>query len=139
MTDVEALALTIWGEARGEVIESKVGVAMVMRNRVLNHYRGAKTFVEVCTAKAQFSAWTEEAAQMQAEQELLTGDPTLARHSDPTLRLCLEIAKATIAGLLTDNTQGANHYYATSIKEPYWATGAFALVTLGHHKFYNVA
>lgn len=139
MTDRDALCLTIWGEARGEPIESKIGVAMVMRNRLLQHYRGANTFVEVCTAHAQFSAWTEEAAQMQAEQELLTGDPTLARHPDPMLRLCLEIARATMAGLLADNTRGSNHYYAATIAAPNWTSGAFANARLGNHLFYAVA
>lgn len=137
MTDLDALTLTIWGEARGEPIEGKIGVAMVMRNRVLAHYRGALTFVAVCTAHAQFSAWTDEAAQMQAENELLTGDPTLAAHS--SLRLCLEIARATIAGLLCDNTRGANHYYAKTIPPPNWITGAVPIVTLGNQVFYNVA
>lgn len=139
MTDLEALALTIWGEARGEPIEGKVGVAMVMRNRVLAHYGGQKTFVGVCTAHAQFSAWTEEAAQMQAEYELLTGDPTLAHHPDPDLRLCVEIAKATIAGTLSDNTRGANHYYNPSVVAPVWARTAPTLATLGHHRFLTVA
>lgn len=140
MTDVEALTLTIWGEARGEPIQGKVGVAMVMRNRVLSHYRGALTFVAVCTAHAQFSAWTDEAAQMQAEQELLTGDPTLARHPDPVLRLCLEIAKATIAGELADNTRNSNHYVTSNLYKnarPNWANGVPAL-TLGNHVFFNV-
>lgn len=139
MTDIDALTLTIWGEARGEPIEGKIGVAMVMRNRVLKKYRGAMTFVAVCTAHAQFSAWTDEAAQMQAENEILTGDPTLAQHPDPALRLCREIAKATMSGLICDNTHGANHYYALTIPQPNWTTGASALATLGNQRFYNVA
>jgi N-acetylmuramoyl-L-alanine amidase len=117
MTDQEALTLTIWGEARGEPIEGKLGVAAVMRNRVLAHYRQARNYVDVCTAHAQFSAWTDEASQMNTEQA------DYERHADPDLQLCDEIAKATIAGLLPDPTNGANHYYAESIPAPPWAVG----------------
>lgn len=139
MTDHDALTLTIWGEARGEPIEGKIGVAMVMRNRVQDRYRGAQTYVDVCTAHAQFSAWTEEINAMQAEAAMLTGDPTLIHHPDPVLRLCAEIATATMAGTLADNTAHANHYYAASIPAPAWAQGAPLLASLGAHRFFNVA
>lgn len=133
LTDLEALTLTIWGEARGEPIEGKIGVAMVMRNRWLNHYRGAGSYVDVCTAHAQFSAWTDEAEEMTVgENEYSSG------RLDVVMDLCKEIATATIMGLLADNTHGANHYYADSIAAPTWAVGATLLATLGHHRFYNV-
>jgi spore germination cell wall hydrolase CwlJ-like protein len=130
MTDLEALTLTIWGEARGEPIEGKIGVAMVMRNRLLSKYRGALTYIEVCTAHAQFSAWTEESNQMLAEAHVLE----LSQHPDPVLQLCIEIAKATINVKLADNTVGANHYYADSIPAPFWAIGK-PFVQLGSQKF----
>ncbi len=121
MTDLQALSLTLWGEARGEPIEGKIAVAMVIRNRVLSHYGAAQTYVDVCLAKAQFSAWTEEVSQMeQAEVELSGG------HADPVLSLCEEIARATIAGLLADNSGGANHYITTALllsNAPSWARG----------------
>ena len=132
MTDVEALALTIWGEARGEPIEGLIGVAMVMRNRLATHYRGAKTYVDVCTAHAQFSAWTEEATQMQSEMAEFP-------HPDPVLRLCIQVAQATMAGTLADNTHAANHYYADTTPTPSWAKGGTILAHLGHHLFLNVA
>lgn len=134
MTDLDALALTIWGEARGEPIEGKIGVAMVMRNRLLQKYRGASSYVDVVTAKAQFSCWTEESSAMgSALESLLAGHPTTI------LALCVEIARATINGYLSDNTHGANHYYANTIQEPVWAKGSPTLASLGHHRFYNVA
>ena len=141
MTDIEALTLTIWGEARGEPIEGKIGVAMVIRNRLLSHYRGAQTYVDVCTAQAQFSAWSDEVKQMQEAQDILVGDPSLAHHPDPALRLCLEIAQATIPGLLSDNTAGANHYLTTDLyrrARPAWAVGEAPRRRLGHHIFLKV-
>jgi cell wall hydrolase len=133
MTDQDALTLTIWGEARGEPIEGKLGVAAVIRNRVKAHYRGAHTYVDVCTAHAQFSAWTDEATTMHQEEVALAGSAP-----DPTLRLCREIAIATIANILPDITKGANHYYALSINPPAWAATATPLITLGRQRFYNV-
>ncbi len=121
MTDLHALTLTIWGEARGEPIEGKIAVAMVICNRVMAHYGKAQTYADVCLAKAQFSAWTEEVSQMQQADIELSGG-----HADPVLALCEEIARATIAGQLADNTGGANHYLTTAAlhgNAPAWARG----------------
>ncbi len=136
MTDVEALTLTIWGEARGEPIEGKIAVAMVIRNRVTERYRGDSTYLGVCTARAQFSAWTEEVAQMREAEIELEG-----RHLDPMLKLCEEIARATIAGLLADNTGGANHYLTLHLyrtEPPSWAKGVTGR-TIGSQIFMRVA
>ena len=120
MTDLEALTLTLWGEARGEPIEGKLAVAAVIRNRVL---RGAPvaTYVSICTAKAQFSAWTEEVAQMkQAAADFESG------HLSASLELCEEIARATIAGLLLDPTDGDLNYITRDLYDhttPVWAKG----------------
>lgn len=138
MTNLEALTLTIFGEARGEPIEGKIGVAMVMRNRVKEAYRGATTYVDVCTAHAQFSAWTEEVEQMKAAAIELEGT-----HLDPTLTLCMQIAAATIAGLLCDNTNNSNHYLTHALYSaadaPSWSKNTRVLATLGAHVFLNVA
>ena len=133
MTDAEALSLTIWGEARGEPIEGKIGVACVMRNRLNSHYRGAQTYVDVCMAHAQFSAWTDEAAQMATELERLEGS-----HPDPSLMLCAEVASAIMQNLIPSNVQNANHYYAISISPPAWAIDRPVLAALGRHRFFLV-
>ncbi len=136
MTDLQALTLTIWGEARSEPIEGKIAVAMVIRNRVLAHYGGAQTYTDVCLARAQFSAWTEEAKQMDdAEIELSGG------HADPVLSLCEEIARATIAGLLADNTGNANHYVTTLLlhtNPPVWTRGVIGR-PIGSQTFMRLA
>lgn len=139
MDDIEALTLTVWGESRGEDIAGKIAVAMVVRNRLRQHYRGAKTYVDVCLAHLQFSAWSQEVTAMQKEQELLTGDPQLKHVNDPTLRICWEVARATIAGTLADNTGNANHYFSVIITPPTWAQQQFCTAEIGKHRFYNIA
>jgi N-acetylmuramoyl-L-alanine amidase len=124
VNDLTAMALTLYGEARGEPIEGKIAVAMVIRNRVLAHYRGATSYAEVCLAKDQFSCWIEEAALLRDAALALSGDA----HLIPTLALCREIAAATIAGTLADNTKGATAYYAPAAMKPVdavpeWAVG----------------
>lgn len=145
MTDQDALTLTIWGEARGEPREGKIAVAAVMRNRLEVHYRGAQNYVDVCTAHAQFSAWTDEAVQMQAEAGILSTDPQLEQHPDPVLRECWEIARDTITGQIPDNTGGANHYLTASLyvspHAPTWAkqAGVQPTTQIGAHVFFDVA
>jgi len=71
---------------------------------------------------------------MKGEEVALAGSSP-----DPTLKLCSEIAAATIAGLLPDPTLGANHYYSITLTTPpVWAIGRPPLVTLGRQHFYNV-
>ena len=115
-------------------IEGKIGVAMVMRNRLQHAYLNGKTYVDVCTAHAQFSAWTEEAKAMAFEGQVFELD----NHPDLMLQLCTEVARATMTGKLADNTSFSNHYYADTIPAPAWAVGT-PLAHLGHHLFFNVA
>ena len=118
MTDQDALTLTIWGEARGEPIEGMIGVAMVVRNRVLTKYRGATTYAQVCLAPEQFSCWTQEKSQMS------DAETNLANWSNPVLDLCEQISTAVIADKLADNTNGATHYYADKHSDAIVGRGA---------------
>jgi len=67
--DMETMARSIWGEARGECEEGQAAVAWVMRNRaqaarafIARQKRahplfGDGTLVGACRAPRQFSAW----------------------------------------------------------------------------------
>lgn len=131
MTDTEVLALTIWGEARGEPLESKVGVANVIKNRATAKNA---TVSSICLAPHQFSCWTEEKDQMGYAEEAIHGLIVML----PDLVECVFLAEGIMTNKLRDNTHGANHYYATSIAAPRWAIGATPLAHLGHHIFFNV-
>ncbi len=141
MTDLEALILTLYGEARGEPIESLIGVANVIRRRVLDHYRGDLTFAAVCLHPAQFSCWIDAKDLLdKALAKLQTG--TLGM-MPPDLARCKEVAKATLAGTLADNTFTANHYLAKELYDspscPGWAKGLTPTRTLGNHVFLSLA
>ncbi len=140
MTDRDALTLTVYGEARGEPIDGKIAVAMVIRNRVATNYRGKATYAEVCFDPQQFSCWNPDdvnAAHLKAIA------PALSQgiYHDEALRLCQEIADATIGGRLADNTQGANHYLTTALytsAPPTWARQV-PVITRGAQVFLRVA
>src|SRR4051812_25123549 len=54
LNELDILALTIYGEARGETIEGQIAVGNVIRNRVVAL---KKTYRDICLADKQFSCW----------------------------------------------------------------------------------
>lgn len=57
--DIDILARTIYGEARGEPWEGKIAVAWVVRNRAERGGWWGDTIREVCLKPWQFSCWNE--------------------------------------------------------------------------------
>jgi len=57
--NVEYMARTLWGEARGESEEGQVAVGHVIKNRVEKKTWYGKTIKDVCLKKWQFSCWNE--------------------------------------------------------------------------------
>jgi len=139
MTDRDALTLTLYGEARGEPLEGLIGVAMVIRRRVLDHYWGDTTYAEVCLHPQQFSCWLDSQEILAVAEGFLRQGVTLP----PALQRCRDVATATIAGTLADNTFNANHYLTHELWDskgcPSWAKGVAPLRTLGNHVFLSVA
>lgn len=137
--DVETLAKTLYGEARGEPHDGKVAVAWVIRNRAA---RGAfagngvgkdSAVARVCMAPWQFSCWNAD-------------DP------NRTLLLTLQrdryvdefdIATDVLDGLVEDNTKGADHYHTIARPRwadnwpPAWAPTMGITAKFGGHIFYS--
>lgn len=114
--DINYLAATLVGEARGDAIESIVGVASVIRNR---HFSSGKSYKEICLAPKQFSCWNDEGRPLEVENNkfvrnflsrLENGDDI----EDPILRQCLVVAKAIVNHDFPDNTKGSKNYVTTS-------------------------
>ena len=134
MDDVEILARTIYGEARGEKISGKEAVANVVLNRVAKaqarggRYWWGATVRDVCLKKWQFSCWN-------------ANDPNRSKilrvsRENRTYQTCLRIARRAIAGTLKDLTDGATHYHANYVFPP-WARGRMYCAEIGNHQFYN--
>ena len=134
--DLDVLTRTIWGEARGEGPLGKKAVGWTIRNRVeMDLHNDGKPdwwgegYRGVCTCKWQYSSWNAN----DPNSPYLRGDKPIP----PAEYLaCQDAARMVLEGD-PDPTDGATHYYATSIKEPAWAKVAHITCIIGHHKFYK--
>lgn len=131
--EIEVLARTIYGEARGESIPGQEAIASVVLNRVAKAQKygsfwWGNTIAEVCQKPWQFSCWNAR-------------DPNLpvikaVDDSDPAFATCKRISLRAIAGLLADRTNGATHYHTKRLR-PKWSIGKIPCAELGSHFFYN--
>ena len=135
--DIDIMARTICGEARGEGQAGMSDIACVIMNRtniaklyLAQHDRTHPLFgdgspASACQRPYQFSCWNQ-------------GDPTRAIiDTDKAIfRQALNIAQEAIAGALDDRTQGATHYKVIGVNAA-WAEGKTPCFTEGHHEFYN--
>lgn len=125
--DLEIMARTIWGEARGESQTGRTAVGNVIMNRVHHPSRWPKSPAEVCQQPWQFSCWNE-------------GDPNRTKLlevdlDDTDLRQCIRAALTALTGV--DQTNGSNHYFANYIEKPSWAEDMEHTCTIGVHQFYK--
>lgn len=125
--EIDVIARTIWGEARGEGIEGMAAVADVIRNRVKAGAWYGATFEEVCKKPKQFSCWN-------------TNDPNYQKllhvnDSDEQFKYAKLIAGATVDGTLENITGGATHYHARTMY-PSWASSLTETARIGNHIFY---
>ena len=125
---IDVAARTLAQEARGEPAEGQAAVAHVIKNRLLSG-RWGKSLAAVCLWRGQFSGW------------YMPRDPNFEyacslRDDDPVLVKMRGVMQAAMDSA-TDPTNGATHYYATSIEAPTWIQGATFCGQIGHHKFYK--
>lgn len=139
LTPLETLALTVYGEARGERIEGKVAVACTVRNRVKSE-RWGKDYKRVCLAPWQFSCWREEGGPTNYGTVILGARDVKRGSPTPILKECLWTAEGVLIGHLLDITRGATHYMTRELwesKPPKWAIGRTPLIGIGAHVFFG--
>jgi N-acetylmuramoyl-L-alanine amidase len=142
LSDDAIVALTLYGEARGEGPEGRIAVANVVRNRMLcNRTALGLTLRDVCLRPLQFSCWNPadpNHALLLDTAKLLSDGRTIG----PVLRECRWIAHGLFTGEFVDNTHGATHYLTTALlrdRPPTWAVNQRLLATIGNHAFLRVA
>lgn len=129
MDEVDVMARTIYGEARGEPDLGKIAVGWVIQNRLaLNTWYG-NTVSAVCLKPYQFSCWN-------------LGNPNLpklraATEADSHFAKCRDASIKVLSSDVQDPTNGATHYHAAYIKPPPWTIGAKFTVRIGNHLFYK--
>lgn len=130
--DVQILARTIYGEARGEYkncgTKALEAIGCVVRNRSIERNQSIR---DVCLAPSQFSCWNRN-------------DPNrlkilMVNTNDKLFLICLDIAQRIIENKISDFTYGSNHYYSKYLKSiPYWAKGRIPKITIGNHIFFKL-
>ena len=133
LSDGEIVTKTLFGEARGELIEAMVGVANTIRNRVISPITWwGNSYRTVCLKKWQFPCWNEN-------------DPNLPKILNPSKQeekiyyCCRTIAILLMKDLLKENTGGATHYFDISLKEnpPKWIKEMTETAKIGRLFFYK--
>ena len=124
------VAMTIWGEARGESVEGKRMVAAVIRNRAaimsrVTGYPVCLSVSDVCLKPHQFSCWSEG--------KFVQEDPD---DDSPEWGECVAAANEILSDSYISPTTAANCYSDSSKSRPGWADRMEYLGKVGHHLFY---
>lgn len=137
LSDRDIVALTLWGEARGEHVEGRIAVACVLQNRLATLKWGS-TYEAVCRAPYQFSCWNasdpNQPTLLAMAAQLMKG----ATLSDRRFKECQWIADGLLTDALQPRVGFATHYYSTSLKTaPTWAATGTFVEQVGRHRFFE--
>lgn len=147
LTDSQALVCTLYGEASGEPVQSRIAVGCAIRNRVhadLGNDGKAdwwgESFKGVCLAKLQFSCWWETNANSDRVYRLAE-DLMSDRLGDDAFSVneLRWIADGLISEALRDVTLGSTHYLTKSLfraAPPRWARERIPTIVIGSHVFF---
>ena len=126
--DIDAMARTIWGEARGETEDGRLAVGHVIKNRADRGGWWGNTIYEVCHKPWQFSCWNDndpnryKMLRLDADNEMFVE--------------CIWTALSVVLGKHPDNTSGSCHYHVVGLT-PDWSEGKTSIGRIGHHEFFN--
>lgn len=136
LDDKQALALAIYGEARGENTEGKIAVAWVIVNRAKHGGWYGDNIKGVAYKKNQFSCFNSNDPNYEKLKKIaLNFNKAL---QDKVLASCYTIAKGVLSGTIESNVKDATHYHTTAIK-PSWLKGVEFITKIQNHKFYKEA
>jgi spore germination cell wall hydrolase CwlJ-like protein len=138
MHEIDIMARTIYGEARGEYmrvdggLSALIAVGNVIMNRVEQQTWFGRGIRDVCLKPYQFSCWNEADVN---RTKLL--NVTLA---SPLYKECLNVAEAVSRRRYPDLTKGADHYYSIDLEvPPKWAASAKECMKIGKHRFFKLS
>ena len=126
---MRCLALNVYFEARGEMAEGQLAVAMVTMNRVKSrHY--PDSVCGVVWQRKQFS-WTHDGkSDRPTDRQAWTLAQKIARFAYQRYGTLSDTTRNAL-----DLTKGALHYYAPHLTLPYWAKAHTVTREIGRHIF----
>lgn len=133
-TQTILLARAIYGETGGESWEAKIGVGWAIKNRVEDPAnRWGKTYHQVILEESQYDSlwnrWTYDKVRNPPINDLRE-----KRAWEESCRAAEEVIDSEI----DDPTNGANHFYATTIPKPGWADDSKFTTQIGITRFYKL-
>lgn len=135
VVDAHWMALTMWGEARGQGEEAMRAVGHVIDNRRRAGMHGA--YVTDTVGEAfQFSCWNAgdpNRAAIEAVDRLAEGS-----REHRMWRAAKRLADEIMAGRSVDPTGGALFYHSLDVA-PRWSEGVPAVAQIGGHLFFRRA
>jgi len=135
VADLEYMARTIYGEARGKSFRGKVAVAHVIINRWKQDWRRHTTLAGVCTDPLQFSAWNPSDPNRKIIETVDLIEPVFLE--------CCRAAVIALDPATPDETEGSTHYHTAAQPgwartwPPAWAVGHDPVIEIDGHLFYN--
>lgn len=111
LSSLDVLALTIYGEARGEPVEGQIAVGCVVRNRVYKD----RDFRIICLEPKQFSCWNEDDSNYPILEDLSHKMMNSLPIINPELSQIRWVAAGIINNLILDNTGGSKNYLTTTL------------------------
>lgn len=140
LADIDALTLTIYGEARGESWEGKLAVAYVILNRCRLWNKGMK---HVVYAKNQFSCYLSS----DPNYKILLGlakDWHRGHIIKDTLEECMRAAEDAMVAPEESNVEDATFYRVKGTKNIWFSEaiedGKLVFIKqIGHHRFFREA
>lgn len=142
LSDAQVMAMTIWGEARGEPRDGKIAVGSVILERVEHRKWDGQTIKEVCFWPYQFSCYLD--ADPNAHRLMsIAADFGRAAKGDGSLSECFDIAQGLLDGTVHRDPDIARthacQYLASWCKKTmsvsWWKDFKF-VKRVGGHEFY---
>ena len=133
VVDAHWMALTMWGEARGEGEEAMRAVGHVIDNR---RRMGADFVTDTVSEAFQFSCWNAGDPNRNAIERVLELPEGSEEHE--MWRAARRIADEILAGRSADPTGGALFYHTDAVA-PRWSRGIAPVRRIGSHLFFRTA
>jgi spore germination cell wall hydrolase CwlJ-like protein len=135
VVDAHWMALTMWGEARGQGEEGMRAVGHVIDNRRRSGLHGSYA-TEAVSEAFQFSCWNPNDPNRAAMMNVL--DLPAESHDGRMWRAARGLAEQILAGRSVDPTGGALFYHSIAVA-PRWSQGMPPVARIGDHIFFRTA
>ena len=134
----KCLAVTIYGEARGESERGQIAVAYTVKNRAVK-----KTLCQVALAHKQYSIFNDN-PELRSAALSPHLEPHQKNHIDrKSWQKAVQVANAVMQGTVKDPTMGSTHYLsptgmvASGYKFPKWSKEYIKVAYIGKHVFFK--